>query len=647
MNKTFLSINETAEFINNNPTIQSYIKTLIKASISIKKTAFAKAKFTKEFELLQQFELVREGLADFFILNYECLPVCYVLAEVAEEIMGEKIPIEPIPCLNFANRFAEEIRKPAIRTYWYSGLEIQFESYLLVYLHQVHHLDVINFVQNITDEMANENSDLKSVDLSLRNVFYFLNDTDEKLFSIIVSMLSSDRTKQAAYEALQNIGKVNPERADAFYVYSKRNNAIQHPEYLFHILNGLFYLNEPFYLNEAFEIFDKNPVESLLAIAWFDYSDSEQIRKAFEFINNKSIKEIEYLRNLPIFYSRLIENKNTPEGIKQKCFKLIRNLTTQEDSVLRNNLLFRTRMIKGYDKEKYELLHDFMAWGSPSVLNDYFNYFNSAHYLFELIRSSFLVHGMSVDMDLLKNAIHGQYLSTPKEFNQELLKLLTDNIAIIRFAGIQVMMSKYGGVYEVNFLELDEDLQIRAIETLLPLPINIEELLPLNLELRKSPFEKVKIKLEESLKELIWAYDYHLIELLKKHIDINAEADKKLFDTINQAYEVYLDEKERKNKIKELNPLENELDQIEMFFRLEHEKQAESMEEVQSKSVFAQIAKNISVIRGSGFNTEQNTNISIMGMVGASRLIDQRYSINPDKFEWDFKMNALNKNYKK
>lgn len=642
----FLTIKQVSDFFEENPAVHSCIEDLIEHSIASKRTSFSKQKYLKEFDCLKEFNIVTKEFEESFVLDYNQLPVSYVLIEIAEATMKEKVPIESIPCLSFANKFAEEIRKPEIRTFWYSDLKIQLESYLLVFLHQIHFVDITAFVDGITEEMKDQNPDVRSVDLTYKHVFSYLSDSEEKLSSIIIKMLSSDRTIDTARQSLQSIGKVNPTKAISLFNYFKEHGAAKQKDILNNLLNGLFYIDEAYYLNEAILLFDDNPLEGLFAITWFKYTNAKQIKDAFEFINNHPTNELELLQNIPTFYIRLIENVNTPEEIKTECFKYIGEYTKYEDLQLRNYLVWRTGMISGHDKEKYELLSIFMSWGKPDFLKDYFSHFESPKYLFELVRDSYLHHGMSVDMDLLRDALHSQYYNNQKEFSQELLGLLSDNIAIIRFAGIQVLMSRHGGLYEVDFLQLDETHQLRIIETLLPVPTNIEELLPLILTLKESSFPNVKSTLEENLKDLIWAYDYNLIELVEKFIDVSQDTDKQMLKSLNDSYLVYKNEKESKSKIKEFNPIENERENVDYFFRLVYEKNAELMEQAQSKSFFSMIAKNINVIRGSGFTSEGNTNISLMGQVGKSWLIDQRYSINPDKYEWQFKMNAIAKNYK-
>ncbi len=203
----FLTIKQVKDFVEANPDVHNYIKDLIKHSIKSKKTSFSKEKYLKEYDCLKEFNFVNRESDKSFLLNYNQLPVCCVLAEIAEATMHEKVPIEPIACLIFANKFAEEIRKPEIRTYWYSDLEIQLESYLLIYLHQIHLVDITDFVEGITEEMKEEIPDVRSVDMTYKHVFSYLSDDEERMSSTIIKMLSSERTIDTARQALQDIGK--------------------------------------------------------------------------------------------------------------------------------------------------------------------------------------------------------------------------------------------------------------------------------------------------------------------------------------------------------------------------------------------------------------------------------------------------------
>jgi hypothetical protein len=343
----------------------------------------------------------------------------------------------------------------------------------------------------------------------------------------------------------------------------------------------------------------------------------------------------------------VFDNENATAEIRTKCFERMAELSKQEDVNLRHDLVWRIGMINGYDQEKFDLLPLFMEWGTPYFLRDYFNHFDSAHLLFVLVKESFMAAGMGVDMQLFNSALYSQYYKNRTSFDFELTELLTDDLAIARYAGIMVMFGRSGGgSYEIDLLTLSEIKQLRVIETLLPLPMNIEELMPLVLTLRNSVYETVKEKLTQELIQLIAAYGEHVLKMAKRFLDNSKESDQIILNKLEEATKEYVVDREERSQISELNPLLNELEYVEQYFRLEHEKQTEMTEQAQSKSVFAAIAKNIHVIRGKGFRSEESEGVSMMGDFEFSRLIDMRYYINPEKYEWQFKMNALRKNYK-
>lgn len=639
----YISIDEASKFLSSNDSVQLCLRKLIKHSIAEKRVSFSNEAFKVQHELLEKFKLVTRESESVFQLDYNNLVVCHVLAQIAVETLGEEIPEDPIESLKYAQRFAEEIRKPTIRTFWYSDLEINLEGYILAYLHQVKGIDITAFVESVTTEMSDQTHVLRTINSIYSHAIPYLAESTEATFTKITGLLANEKTKWKGTEAIRNICKINPLKAVELYNFGKVNRGLDFTDFFSTMLLELYPLDNKYYLAEAIELFNGSQIQSLHAMSWFEYPDANQINVAFEFIYTQQEIEIECLREIPTFYTRLVSNRNTSDEIREKCFVIIKQLAKNEDEKLRNNLAFRTGLIKGYDERKYDLLADFMAWGKPYFLRDYFNYFDSPHLLFDLIRISFQSHGMHVDLDLLKEAISTQFHKNQEECSKELLMLLSDEVPVIRFAGIQVLMSGHGEMYKVNFLELDEMHQIRIIETLLPIPINIEELLPLVLSLKNSPFITVKQKLELGLIDLIGAFDYNLITLAKQHLDDSVEIDKGILAKLNEAYSIYEKEKKAKSECKELDPTENELEYIDLYFRLEHEKSTEMMEHAQSQTFFAQMAKTVHVIRGGAFNSEMNSDIAPMGKVELSRLIDQRYFINPDLYEWKFKMNATGK----
>src|SRR6202000_1102415 len=103
----------------------------------------------------------------------------------------------------------------------------------------------------------------------------------------------------------------------------------------------------------------------------------------------------------------------------------------------------------------------------------------------------------------------------------------------------------------VDFLKLPESGQKRALETMLPHPHSIEELLPLMMKLRSSPYESVREVLKQQLIELIWASDHHLVDLVKKQLREDDESDKQLLSELEAVYVEYEEIKKQKAAVQE------------------------------------------------------------------------------------------------
>lgn len=639
------SITDVRELFKLEPTLYTTVKSLLEKSISEKQVSHLKAGYEREISQIRAQSLIAHESETHFQVNFDNLVSGYVMLQVAQELLAEQLPAEIMPALSFGNRFMEEIRKPNIRTHWEGDWPNDFEGFILVYLHQEAGLDITTFVLSVTEEMRDEHVEVRGVDLGYLHAFAYLSDSVEKCFQTIQTLFSSDRTRDTAFSCIENLCRISPAKAKDLYEYAKANSGADTRLLLSGLLTGLYKHDPAAYFGEAIALYDTHPAESVQALSWMPYEEGKSIQEAFHFVSSKVIDDIEVIRKLPVFYTRIIDNQYTHEETRKGSFAKINDLTGVKDNETRGSLLWRTGMLKGYDEDKMELLPQFLEWGDRQVLNDYFQYFESPKYLFGLIRDAHIMHGMRVAIGQFERALYSQYHRHKETFNQELVLLLTDDKAVVRYAGVQIMLSHHGGIYKPDFLSIDEAMQLRVIDTLLPMPLNIEEFLPLLLTLRKSSYDSVKQKLGNDLTGLLDAYGRHLIDMIKKIVSQEDNEDKTLIERLEAAYLIKNAEIETKASIKELNPWLNETVYIEQYYRLEQEKNIEMTEAAQSQSVFAQLARNITVIRGSGFRSGEGNDVSEMGKIAVSRLVDMRYYINPDAYEWNFKLNALYKNY--
>lgn len=641
-----MTIQEVQKFLDDQPAIESGIKEIITKSIEEKKSALPK----KDFDVLITSGTLNPYTEDIptdrFRLDYDSLVVDEVLLRKAKEILGRDFPANILGALQFVNQICEEIRKPNIRTFWYEHLESGFETYALIYLNHIHGVDVSAFLYAITKEDRDQEIPLRVYEHNYTGAFSHINDNIETSYQTIEFFYSKPDSAHFALSCVDKIAKKNPAKAAMLYDYAKVNKAERYDRLLPALLIELYPIDRELYFKEAIELHGKDPVQGLSAISFYKYQDATEIEKAFTFISDEKKDDTNYKRVLVDFYCRLIENLATPATLRSECFALLRELFIKtDDEQVKLWLIRRISMVNGNDGEKFGLLPDLLAYNAQAVLNNFFDYFENPSQLFGLVKDGYLHHGMRVNLDLFKHAISMQFHRHPEACENELLKMLTHDLAIVRYAGVQILTSNVGRAYNVDFLKLDEEGQERVIETILFQPIGIEELLPLILQLRNSPFPQVQELLTNQLVSLIWAYDRHLIEHVNRHLDVTNPADKQLQGKLEEGYKTYATEKQLRNSINEFNPSQNEVDPLRLYFRLEAEKNAEIMERASSNSFFTELAKTITVIRGNAFKSEANPAITKLETISTSRLVDQRYYVDPEYYEWTFQLNAYGKNY--
>jgi len=629
-----LTIAEARKLFAEHPQLHEKLKELFKISHENKKAIF-KAEEIEEVDELVNYELLKKSTGDRFEFNFESLAVCLVLQEIAEERMGESMPTDITAALEYADKFYLQLRQPKPNHTWYFHLAMEFDRFILIWLNQEHDKDISEFYKSITPEMADSHIPLRSFGNDYAGAFPYLTDSVESLFETTKWMYADEQGKYEVKGAIANLAQENSEKAKALYEFAKNNGGIDFDGMLPGLLIRLYNTNPPHYFHEIEEIFKSSPAEGAIALAWTSYSDEEHIRRAFELFDSLPLGDPLLLNQYGAFYTKLIANPHTPADIRSKCFTRISELLQIEKSGIENDLISRLGWMDGYDEEKYALVPQIINL-SPRYITDIFKKFSRADLLFDLLRAVYLSFGPKVEFQLFNDAFSDMQRNQPEDFEKELLLMLSDGIALIRFAGLNVMRSKYGGMYEVDFLKLDEQGQKRVLETLLPHPQSIEELLPSIIKLRKSPYPAVKELLSIKLKELIWAFDHHLIDMIKPIVDLEDADDSKFMNGINSAFEDYKAIKTLKESINEFNPVINELDDFEYYFQLEREQQAELMEKASQMSFMTQIAKNVGIIRGSGFKVEAGKEVTRTQKVATSMLIDMRYYRNPDEYEFNF-----------
>jgi hypothetical protein len=641
-----MNLDDAEHFANQNAAKKEKVKKIILDSIKVKNPMFLKTDFEGDYAWLTEGDLVIDHVGEKFELNYSNFIVCLILLEVAEELLAEELPRNDIrEALKFSHRFCDRIREPNIRHTWYHHLEINFKSFVLLFLNNKYSVDVTEPIESLTEDERRQERSLVSYEHFYRDAFPYLTNTSQELYHAAIRLHSQIFTQDNALQALRQLGEKNAKKAQEVLQLAKVNSSVVYNRFLPWLIIGLYSQDSVEMSKEAKALFVLDRQQGLFALALLPYKNPTDIQDAYEFVKSQPYVDAGYVLGLPFFYSQLIENTSTSNEIRRKCFSELAALAKTEDHLLRRTVSNFINSLQGYDEEKYAFLPQFLNWEDPNVIRDFFDRFETPTYLFRFIADMYSSFGLSTDLEIVSQSLGSQYASNRDLFENELLKMLTDDLAVVRFAGVQILLSAYGGVYSVNFLKLNQEGQSRVIESILPIPINIEEVLPLLLQLRKSPYTQIKDQLHGELKNLIRAFDHHLLEMVKKSCDENDTDDKAFMGLLEASFRDYNEEKKLRKSVNEFNPLLNELEYVQSYYRHEREYQAKLMQASGEKGIFNQLAKTVKVIRGNAFRSETNSQISVMGTISVSRLMDQRFNINPDLYEFNFKRSVYGKNY--
>jgi hypothetical protein len=409
------------------------------------------------------------------------------------------------------------------------------------------------------------------------------------------------------------------------------------------LLFGLYEIDAETTFSRAKNLLTYDSSLAYFTLGRLPYKIEQHILATFEIANNVDINNIEGLLQIPYIYTSLVENKNTPDNIKKQCFTKMAEVFSIENEQLRNSIFMDCQLMDDYEAERYKLLVETFLTKSQTYfkrINDYFRNFKNSDYFFELFSMlyhfSYKHHGLQFDTKPFERALAHFWNKDKERCEQHLLDLLSHDISYLRIGAAKLIRSKYSGCYEVNLLSLDSEIkQLRAVEALFFICFyNIDTLLPLLLSVRYSSYEKVVVYLQGKLSELIVeAYHDHLYKQI-----IKLTTDEKFLNPLKNALNDYHKVTEMKASINDLNPMENEHDLMNLYYRLEQEEKQKLMHKINNDdNSFLSLAKTTVIVRGNSWKINDNE-VSPLGTFEKSMFLDMRMYKNPDLFDYNYRI---------
>lgn len=598
-----------------------------------------KSQYLKK-ELPQHEALIKQGVLYVVESNTEVLEIegnsislQKIVLEVAEDKLKKKLPLGISEAFKFIDEFDKELKKEydcerVINSF--STIIRGFRGYSL-YVLRKQGLDIKSFLLSISED--NRESHLYSLESSFFNFLPFFDYSEKEVFEILIELWDNDTKRHDVITGLRKLPSKSIEKSKALLGYAYKNNVPLH--FISELLIGLYNAGETSSIEEIVELKDKDIIACLGVLGRIKYKSEQDVEKAFSQIGELEFENIEVANQQSYLIRNIIECEHATETIRKNAFKLYVTFLKNGTEEVINRVFQDIYFVKGYEAEKYNLLHLYLSkTGNFEVIKRFFGYFNNPAYIFDIMMRLFnTTPNYRFSMSLFENGIRHGWNTNQAETEKQILNLFKQHPAF-GILGVKTIFTAYLGIFQVDLLKLDKaEYQINAIDSICKHPHSFDKLLPLIMPLRNSKLKGVREHLQNSLAYLVFkSYHSTLYNQIKGDLG-KSKKDKQFIEPIKKALDDYNKLKELKGSINDLNPYENEQDLMDLYYRLEHEQNAKVMDEAKhGKGTFMEMAKNVIIVRGNSWMIREGE-VSPLGKVESSMLIDGNSYLNPDLYE--------------
>lgn len=570
-----------------------------------------------------------------FILNFESNFLNEEFLKNIELELNKKLPSQ----LELALSYVDEFEKHLTENYKVIDTNINLTNYKILFKPFV----INKFQYDSIEEYYTSLLKNKKIDRNKKNDFIEIffkylevyNSNEEAILNSCSKYYKSEKyPSNYIFNILSNIAKTNHFVAKKLvdYIFYKKEN--DYENFLPVLLINLFNTN----YTEAFDIaiskIKSNPIIAFKALCGFNYKDANQINQIFIELQQLEVNSVDHAKLKSQLLCNIITNDNTDVALKEKSFKEVVELLKSENHDFSHSTFTNVQYgLKDFENEKYYLLNIYLNnTKNFLVLRDFFYDFKNPIFLYRLLISNYDIAGFRGSIDIFENAINHFYDVSREQFEDELLNLFS--YRQYSLLALKIILSNRSISFNIDLNRLDKQAQINAIDSICIFPHSIDDLIPMLLKIRNSKIEESKEHLNRKLSELIFeVYHESLLELIKNNIT-ESKSDKMFIEPLQKALDDYNKIKTLKKNIKDLDPTENQRNLMELYYRLEHENQAQMMKNVNNNSnSFLSMTKTMVIVRGRAFKSEDSEEVTPLGFFESSIMIDNRAYKNPNNFE--------------
>lgn len=414
------------------------------------------------------------------------------------------------------------------------------------------------------------------------------------------------------------------------------------------ILTGLYKSNREEELERIKELTkeDINHVSIACAISAFEPENKSEATNLLDTIDSIESVADDYVINLPRLYANFIDNENIADSeILNRCFAKIQELLEFDHLGIKQNTLWQLYLLKGHDEEVFKIVDSLNKAPLDENLckgvNDVLTRFEDQKYFFQYLRAYSGNNKMKFEAKNFEHPISKFKNDNPSDFGKHLIELLIDNDGGIRFIGKRILSHLsiviYGNYqFEYDILNLTALEQYKLWVSVFQNSPEPKYSFPLLLPLRKSKYPFVVEAFICKLEQLIESYTSSVVSVLKEHLDLDDDDDKKLLERIELKYEDFGKYWDKKVKVKELNPLYTQSKLFEIYQEGFEDSINSNLEEsVDDNSSFLSLVTTVTLAKGGGWKHEKGGQVSQLSTIGTNFQFPREYYIRPEGFDFE------------
>jgi len=610
--------------------INQIIEKMMNHSIKIKKSTLTNFNYEGHLEQFLNLGIIIKYDDQNYSFSEDSFLIGFFLIKDAEKKLKRKLPSDIKELFKFISDYDELLKYPRQNDFWCSSLIGILIKTCLIGVHESG-----QNLEKFLEDLRKNRKEYKSISFYFAKMerFFFqiltsLNLKPEKIYdlALIYSTYENGVFRKNVYDALKKIGNVDVSIAISTYEITKNLDNRKYDYYVPALLSGIYELDANYAYKESLKLFEINPPLGLYAFINLDFKSSDEINSVVKIVEKDATK-IE-ISELPKFYSFIIKKNEATQNQKRYCISKLVDFRNSENQNVINQLVFGISSIKGFDKEKIQVLETMLNRELFPDLTHYFMFVEDIAPVFKLMKKQ--VKSDRFKYDYYKNAINNFATKDHRSFNEETLELLSSKDLDLRLLGWQVVNGKYYGMHKLNFDNISDEKKIIAMNVLMSHPIEIGDLMSQVGVFMKSMNIDVLKSFKKNCNKLLSGFGNNFLMAFKNSVDMSHKASKIFLTELELEYNLYSQLLEKKSKIIEFDPFKNHFHLSELYYKVVKEREQEIFDRENNKDgFFTEMATTIPVVRGNGFKSETNPTITKLQDFSYSKQLNKNHFLNP------------------